>query len=134
MYAILKNWDFWIKYLCYSFANEIRSLLKLSHFVTLLISLCICVLPFHLCVCVCVCARAHVCACYSVVSDCDPMDCSPPGSSIHGILQAKILEWVAISYSRESSRWRDWTWISHREGRLFSVWATREALHFCAWA
>ena len=34
---------------------------------------------------------------------CDPMDCSPPGSSVHGILQARILEWVAISFSRESS-------------------------------
>ena len=38
---------------------------------------------------------------------CDPMDCSPPGSSVHGILQAKILEWVAISFSRASSPPRD---------------------------
>ena len=38
---------------------------------------------------------------------CDPMDCSPPGSSIHGILQARILEWVAISFSRGSSQPRD---------------------------
>ena len=38
---------------------------------------------------------------------CDPMDCSPPGSSIHGILQARILEWVAIPFSRGSSRSRD---------------------------
>ena len=41
---------------------------------------------------------------------CDPMDCSPPGSSICGILQARILEWVAISFSRGSSRPRDRTW------------------------
>ena len=39
-----------------------------------------------------------------VTSDCDPMDCSPPGSSVHGILQARILEWVAILFSRGSSR------------------------------
>ena len=39
----------------------------------------------------------------------DPMDCSPPGSSVHGILQARILEWVAISFSRGSSRPRDQT-------------------------
>jgi len=38
---------------------------------------------------------------------CDPTDCSPPGSSVHGILQARILEWVAISFSRASSRPRD---------------------------
>jgi len=43
---------------------------------------------------------------------CDPMDCSPPGSSVHGILQARILEWVAISSSRGSSQPRDWTWVS----------------------
>ena len=39
---------------------------------------------------------------------CDPMGCSPPGSSIHGLLQARILEWVAISFSRGSSQPRDW--------------------------
>ena len=45
---------------------------------------------------------------HSVVSDsCDPMDCSPPDSSVHGILQARILEWVAISFSRVSSRPRN---------------------------
>ena len=43
---------------------------------------------------------------------CDPVDCSPPGSSIHGILQARILEWVAISFSRGSSRPRDRTHVS----------------------
>ena len=42
----------------------------------------------------------------------DPLDCSLPGSSVHGTLQAKILEWVAISFSRESSWPRDWTWVS----------------------
>ena len=43
---------------------------------------------------------------------CDPMDCSPPGSSVHGILQAKILEWVAVSFSRGSSQPKDETWVS----------------------
>ena len=46
---------------------------------------------------------------------CDPVDCSPPGSSVHGILQARILEWVAISFSREFSQPRDGTWVSCRE-------------------
>ena len=49
---------------------------------------------------------------HSVVSVCDLMDCSPPGSSIHRILQVRILEWVAISFSRGSSWTRDWTCIS----------------------
>ena len=57
------------------------------------------------------------------------MDCRPPGSSVHGILQARILEWVAIPYSRGSSRPRDQTWISHIAGRFFTIWATREAHH-----
>ena len=44
---------------------------------------------------------------------CDPMDYSPPGSSLHGVFQARILEWVALSFSRESSRPRDQTCISY---------------------
>ena len=59
---------------------------------------------------------------------CDPVDCSLPGSSIHGILQARILEWVAISFSRGSSRPRDWTNVSYLVGRRFTLWATREAI------
>jgi len=54
------------------------------------------------------------------------MDSSLPGSSVHGILQARILEWVAISFSRGSSRLRDHTQISHIASRRFR--ATREAL------
>ena len=54
------------------------------------------------------------------------MDCSLPGSSIHGIFQARALEWVAISFSRRSSQPRDWTQVSHIVGRRFTVWATRE--------
>ena len=57
----------------------------------------------------------------------DPMDCSPPDSSIHEILQARLLEWVAISFSRGSSRPRDWTRVSCIVGRCFTICATREA-------
>ena len=65
----------------------------------------------------------------SGVQLCDPMDCSPPGSSVHGIFQARILEWVAISFSRRSSWPRDWTWVSRIVGRRFTIWATREVLY-----
>ena len=59
---------------------------------------------------------------------CDPMDCSLLGSSIHGIFQARILEWVAVSFSRGSSRPRDWTRVSRIVGRRFTIWATKEVL------
>ena len=52
---------------------------------------------------------------------CDPMDCSPPGSSVHGILQARILEWVAIPFSRGSSQPRDHTQVSHVAGGFFMI-------------
>ena len=57
---------------------------------------------------------------------CDPMDCSLPGSSIHGIFRARVLEWVASSFSRRSSWPRDWTWVSRIVGKCFTVWATRQ--------
>ena len=50
---------------------------------------------------------------------CDPMDCSPPGSSVHGILQARTLEWVAIYFSRGSFQSRDQTQVSQIAGRFF---------------
>ena len=56
----------------------------------------------------------------------DPMDCSLPGSSDHGIFQARRLEWVAISLSRGSSWPRDWTHVSSIAGRFFTIWATSE--------
>ena len=56
----------------------------------------------------CVCAKSlQLCP-----TLCDPMDCNPPGSSVHGILQARLLEWVAMPFSRESSRPRDRTHVS----------------------
>ena len=54
------------------------------------------------------------------------MDCSPPGSSVHGILQARVLEQIAISFSRGSSQLRDQTQVSRIAGRLFTIWATRK--------
>ena len=64
---------------------------------------------------------------------CDPLDCSPLGSSVHGILQARILEWVAISFSRGSSQPRDQTLVSWIAGRFFTIWTTREALRVVQW-
>ena len=59
---------------------------------------------------------------------CNPMDCSPPGSSVHGILQARMLEWGAISYSKRSSQPRDRTHISRTGRQILYHWATSEAL------
>ena len=59
------------------------------------------------------------------------MDCSLPGSSVHGILQTRILEWVAVPFSKGSSQPRDWTWVSCIAGRLFTIWASREAQVYC---
>ena len=59
----------------------------------------------------------------SVMSDCNPMDCSPPGSSVHGILQARIVEWIAISFSRGSSQPKDRTHIPCIAGEFFTIWA-----------
>ena len=56
----------------------------------------------------------------------DTVDYSPPGSSVHWILQARILEWVAIPYFRRSSQPGDQTQVSHIAGRFFTIWATRE--------
>ena len=72
-----------------------------------------------ICVCVCVCGQSYP-------TLCDPTDCSPPCSSVHGIFQARILEWVAISYSGGSSLPRDLTCVS---------WVScigRQILYHCA--
>ena len=55
---------------------------------------------------------------------CNPVDCSPPGLSVHGVPQARILQWVAVPFSRGPSRLRDWTWISWTAGRFFTISAT----------
>ena len=59
---------------------------------------------------------------------CDPVNCNQSDSSIYGILQTRILEWVAISFSRGSSWPRDWTWVSRLAGRCFNFWATRNII------
>ena len=58
---------------------------------------------------------------------CNPMDCSLPSSSVHGIFQARVLEWVSISFSRGSSQPRDLTQVFHIACRCFTIWATSEA-------
>ena len=82
---------------------------------------CVCV---YVCVCVCVCVLVT----QSCPALCDLMDCSPPGSSVHGTLQARILEWITISFSRGSSRPRDRTLVSCTAGIFFTAWVTREAI------
>ena len=58
---------------------------------------------------------------------CDPVDCSPPGSSVYRIFWARIVQWIAISFSRGSSRPRNWTKVFCIAGRFFTYWARREA-------
>ena len=70
---------------------------------------------------------AVLCCAQSCLTSCNYTDCSPPVSSVHGVFQLRILEWVAISFSRGSSRPRDRTQVSHIGGRRFNLWATREA-------
>ena len=66
---------------------------------------------------------SKTCAC---MLSCNPMDYSLPGSSVHEILQVRMLEWVAISFSGGSPQPRKWTWVSCIEDKLFTIWATRE--------
>ena len=63
----------------------------------------------------------------SYLTLCDHLDCSRPGSSFQGILQARIQEWGAIPFSWGSSWPRDWTWVSCTAGRFFPIWAIRDA-------
>ena len=67
-------------------------------------------------------AKAKVKLCPTL---CDPMDCSLPHSSIHGIFQARVLEWIAISISSQP---RDWTQVSRIVSRCFTIWVTGEVL------
>ena len=63
----------------------------------------------------------------SCLSLCNLMDCTLPGSSIYGIFQTRVLEWVVISFSKGSSQPRDRTWVSLIAGSHFTIWAAREA-------
>ena len=70
-------------------------------------------------------------AAQSCLTICDPMDCSLPGTSLSmGILQAWVLEWVVMLFSRGSCQPRDWIQVSCIAGEFFTIWATREASTF----
>ena len=71
------------------------------------------------------CAESKVKVAQSCLTLCDPMD-----YTVHGILQARLLEWVAIPFSRRSSQPRDWTQVSYIRGGFFTRWATREAQEY----
>ena len=73
------------------------------------------------CTCICYCCLVAK----SCLTLCDPMDCGPPGSSIHGISQARLLEWVAVSVSRGSSQPRDWAHVSWIGRQILYQWAGR---------
>ena len=76
-----------------------------------------------------VCVSSVICLCsvaQSYLTLCDPMDCSPPCSSVHGIFQVRILEWVAISYPRGPS------WIRDRTHIFCVSWTGRQILYPCA--
>ena len=87
----------------------------------------------YMCVCVCVCVcvwtwkKVTLLLAQSCLTLWDPMNCSSPGSSVHGISQARILEWIASPFSRRSYQPRDQSWVSCIAGRFFTIWATREA-------
>ena len=78
------------------------------------------------------------CVCVLVVQSSptlwNPMDCSPPGSSVHGILQTRTLEWVAIPSSRGSSQPRYPTQVSCIAGRFFTIWDTRKSQDLGDWS
>ena len=79
-------------------------------------------------------ASLIICCCLvakSCLTLCDPTDCNPPGSPVHGIFQVRILEWVAIPLSRGSSQPRDWSLVLCIVGRFFTIWATGEAHEMC---
>ena len=73
--------------------------------------------------CCCWVVQSH----FSCVWLCDSLGCGPPGSSVHGIFQARILEWIAISFSRGASQQRDRTCVSCRQ--ILYCWASREHMH-----
>ena len=86
------------------------------------------ILLFLVCVCVCVCVL--VIQLYLTLHN--PMDYSLPGSTVHGIHQARILEWVVIPFSRRSIGSRNWTQVFCTAGGLLTVWATRDS-QFMVW-
>ena len=96
----------------------IDQLLCVRFGIQILVGLC----PYQACVRMCVCAHAQL-----GLTRFNPVDSSRPGSSVYGILQEKILEWVAMPFSRGSSWLRGWTRVSCFAGGLFICWAMWEA-------
>ena len=74
--------------------------------------------------------RPEIFTCIELTHLAIPMDCSPSGSSVHGILQVRILEWVAIPFTKGSSWPMNQTQISCTAGRFFTIWATRKPTQF----
>ena len=71
--------------------------------------------------------KVKVLVAQSCLTLCNPVDCGLPGPSVHGILQARILKWVDIPFSRESSQPGS-NWVSCTVGRFFTIWATKEPI------
>ena len=134
------NQQIWLIWISISQSYDVFSYLLLLHMLnihakmqntyhTLYICLwlhdvCICVYVY---ICVCVCAQLSP-------TLCDPMDCSPPGSSVHGVFPARILVWVFISLSGGSSPSRNQNLISCIScitGKFFTHWAMGKALNMC---
>ena len=93
---------------------------------------------WYICIYIYICTYAVLCLVALLCPTlCDPLDCSPPGSSVHGILQARILEWIAMPSSRGFSQPRDLTCVSCIAGGFFTSWPAREAhlyLHLYLWS
>ena len=87
-------------------------------------------LPMHF---LCVKLKVKVLVAQLCLTLSDPMDCSSPGSSVHGISQARALEWISIFFSRGSSLPRNWTQVSRIAGRFSTSWATRDPKEFLKW-
>ena len=107
-----KHWIFYQSEICHSCADD------LGKTVTFMTSLALLALKFYDSIWLKESESEVTQSCPSLR---DPMDCSLPGSSVHGIFQARVLEWVAISFSRGSSRRRDRTRVSCIPGRHFSL-------------
>ena len=75
----------------------------------------------YMCICICVHLHTRTKSLQSWMTFCDPVDCSPPGPSVHGVLQARILEWIAISSSRGPSQLKDRTHVSCVGKHLFNT-------------
>ena len=110
IYGVTQSWT-WLKWLSSSSSSHFANTLFAS-------SSRLCVLS--------VCSVTHSCP-----TLCNPMDCSPLGSNVHWILQARILEWQAISFSRGSSQPRDLTHVSCIDRQVLYYWVTWEAPSSC---